>query len=137
MSINTDFKKLYFYHSLPIKVIVIFVINIPSLLEQYFKIPLPQILIVFLLTKFLITQARTASEGDEKMAEASKTLTLSAWKYFHYFDLVGQSDKNITVNCAQVRNYLKHNFQSLEAPVKATRQHIIYSESPLRPDHCC
>lgn len=71
------------------------------------------------------------------MAEASKTLTFSAWKYAHYLDLVGQSDKNIIVNCAQVRNSLKRYFQSLEAPVKATRQHITYRERPLRSDHCC
>lgn len=31
------------------------------------------------------------------MAEASKTLTFSAWKYSHYFDLAGQNDKDKTV----------------------------------------
>lgn len=30
---------------------------------------------------------------------ASKTWTFSASKYYHYFDLVGQNDKSITVKC--------------------------------------
>lgn len=34
------------------------------------------------------------------MAEASKALSFSAWKYSHYIDLVGeQNDKNIVVKC--------------------------------------
>lgn len=43
------------------------------------------------------TTTNCLSEGDGKMAEASKTLTFPAWKYSHYFNLVGQDDKNNTV----------------------------------------
>ena len=45
------------------------------------------------------TTTNCLSEDDGKMAEASKTLTFPAWKYSHYFNLVGQDDKNNTVKC--------------------------------------